>query len=138
MSETFFSDNGGIYIPPCPLSIRDISLEYITPEKAKEYLESQAPNRRIKQGLVDKICRDIENGLWKFNGDTICFNNKGQLMDGQHRMKAFVKTNTGHWCLVVKNLHDESNNSKDTGVSRTAGDIFFFMKSSMVIIKQHW
>lgn len=109
-----------------PISINDISVEYITPEKAREWVACQGTNRKLKPRLLFKIMGDIKNGLWRVNGGTFCFDKHGRLVDGQHRCNAIIKTGIGVWGIIVRNVPADAVQTIDTGVSRTASDIFTF------------
>ena len=62
----------------------------VTPEIAQEFLERNHNNRKIKPRKVDKFAYQLSQGQWITNGDTIRFDVKGTLIDGQHRLKAVV------------------------------------------------
>jgi hypothetical protein len=46
--------------------------------------------RSISQMTVDRYARDIRNGLWAANPQTISFDDKGRIIDGRHRLMAIV------------------------------------------------
>lgn len=63
----------------------------LTPELAELLLASNADNRNVSPGLVEGISRDIIEGRWVFNGETLIVSIDGQLNDGQHRCLAVIK-----------------------------------------------
>lgn len=66
-----------------------IEVKTITPEKAKDILANHnGINRNVNTSHYEAILRNMKQGTWRFNGDTICFNKDGMLIDGQHRLKA--------------------------------------------------
>lgn len=102
---------------------RNIPVVLVTPEQAQEWLETRFDNERlIRANKVTAFARDMENGFWLFNGDTIRFNQDGRLIDGQHRLKAIIESKTAQWFGVV-NIPDEARAGIDTGSSRTLGDL---------------
>lgn len=66
----------------------------VTPELAKEWLESAGTNRGISQNRVKTYAEDMKNGNWQYNGEEIKFNESGELIDGQHRLHAIIRANT--------------------------------------------
>lgn len=84
------------------------TFEFITPEIAKEYLKlNMACNRRIDTQRVKELTTDIQNGNWQINGDTIRFNKKGELIDGQHRLTAIAKSGCTVMTGVTRNIEND-------------------------------
>lgn len=100
-----------------------VSLEVINPEQAKVYLQQNQCNYRKKdQKHISVLSRDMRNGRWKFNSDTIAFDVDGILTDGQHRLYAIVDSGArGLEFLVVRGMPAGSGDdaSKDTGKRRS-------------------
>jgi hypothetical protein len=96
----------------------------VTPEVAQEFLERNHNNRKIKPRKVDKFAYQLSEGQWITNGDTIRFDVTGTLIDGQHRLKAVVRTGVPMTeQLVVRNLPVEAWRTIDDGAPRTFGDV---------------
>ena len=64
----------------------------VTPETAKRWLSLNTHNRSFKKHSLEKLVYAIETKQWLNTGDSIKFNGDGQLLDGQHRLMAVVKT----------------------------------------------
>ena len=69
----------------------------ITPDMAKQWLRADAETghanyRPLDKKLVDRYARDMQKGMWDYNGETIKFNCNGRLVDGQHRLHAIVQS----------------------------------------------
>jgi hypothetical protein len=97
----------------------------ITPTMAKELLEKNISNRRVKGKVVAKYATDMLNGLWlEDTGELITISKLGVLLNGQHRLLAIIKSNTSHKMHLATNAPDEVFRVIDTGSSRTTGDIF--------------
>ena len=62
----------------------------VTPELAREWLSKNGKNRRYSQANAMKIAKAISEGQWSLNGETICFDENGRLLDGQHRLNAVI------------------------------------------------
>ena len=106
--------------------LEDVSVIYLTPDKAREFLANQRNNRRVKEANVSKLINDMTNNRFVYNGDPLRFDRHGRLGDGQHRCLACIKTGLTFPVLVVRNLPDEAFLTIDIGASRTAADLFTF------------
>jgi hypothetical protein len=94
----------------------------ITKEIAEEMLTHNTDNpRNLKRHVVKAYTDAIASGAWRITGDTIVFNDKGVLLNGQHRLTGVVKSGQPIICLVVKGLPD--NKVYDIGAQRTVTDI---------------
>ena len=101
------------------------SIEYITPQQAKDYLESNVVNRNISSKTVDKYANDMKNGAWQLNGQPIVFSKSGELRDGQHRLAAIVKSGTIVPMAVVRGV-EETVSVYDIGRNRSVLDSLIF------------
>lgn len=64
----------------------------VTPEMARDILENHnSINRNISKPHVKALLSNMQRGTWRFNGDTIRFDKDGELIDGQHRLKALAE-----------------------------------------------
>lgn len=104
----------------------EVSLETISPETAKEYLSRNVNNRKIKKLAKEMYVRDITSDNWVLNGDTICFDVEGNLVDGQHRLLACIEAGKEFETLVVRGVQSKAKDTIDTGVNRTSADILDF------------
>lgn len=94
----------------------------VTPKIAEESLRYNPNNRRIRQTVVDAYARDMKEGRWHLNGETIKFDHLGNLLDGQHRLSAVVQAGVPVQMVVVVGLVPEVQETVDGGIARTAGD----------------
>lgn len=98
-------------------------VETITPAKAKKYLATMGRNRRKRGRLKQRYMDAMASGQWKLTGESIKFNTKGELIDGQHRLEAVIESNKSIEILVCRNVPDEAFMELDTGGTRTPGDL---------------
>jgi hypothetical protein len=98
------------------------TIETITPEMAKKYLENNMLNRKLSKSTVRIYMRDIENKAWNLNGESIKFTKSGTLIDGQHRLMAIIKTNIPVQTFVTRNLPEDSYTTIDRGKKRALSD----------------
>lgn len=91
-----------------------IRLVDVTPRMAQEILDTKnTKNRAINKNHLLALVKNIKNGTWRFNGDTICFDANGTLIDGQHRLRAIALSDTPVLCLFVEGLDPETIKTKD-------------------------
>lgn len=97
----------------------------ITPAKAKELLEANIENRKIRHGRIIQLANDIIEGRWmEDTAETIKIAKTGRILDGQHRLHAIVKANKPIYCHIATNLDESVFKVIDTGAVRSATDIF--------------
>lgn len=94
----------------------------ITPERAAELLANNPNNRNLSKPLAKKYASDMEAGLWLYNGDPIRTNEKGELIDGQHRLQAAVISGLSFEAELIEGLPDSVVPTIDSGRRRSAGD----------------
>lgn len=98
-------------------------LKCITPEDAKTLLLLNTNNRPLIDSYVDKLAKDMTEGRWIQNGDTIRISNTGVLLDGQHRLAAIVKSGVDQTYLVASDLANDAFAVTDNGKPRTTGHV---------------
>jgi len=98
---------------------------FITPSLAKELLQSNTKNRKIKIPVVKKYANEITSNRWRTNtAEVIKISKTNVILDGQHRLHAIVMADKGINMHVVNNLEDDVFDVLDTGSARTAFDVF--------------
>lgn len=97
-----------------------ISIETITPEVAEKMLQTNVGNRDLISSVA--VTKAIENDEWELNGATIVFDENGNLIDGQHRLTACIKTGKPIVTIVVRGIKRSAQITMDTGVKRRLRD----------------
>ena len=64
----------------------------MTPELAQKYLDTQINNRKANNDWVNALAQSIARGEWVMDGNSIKMDDAGHLIDGQHRLRAVVKS----------------------------------------------
>lgn len=100
-----------------------ISVSDITPKKAKDLLANNDNNRRLRQDRINLYASEMTAGNWKLNGVPIVLDDTGELRDGQHRLKAIIKSNKTMKNTVIIKLPKEQANCYDIGAQRSVMDI---------------
>lgn len=98
-------------------------MENVTPEQASQWLERNTHNRKLRTHQVAAMVRDIQEGRWQWNGDSIKFADDGTLLDGQHRLHAIVESGQPVLTLVVSGLAKTTQATMDTGTKRSGADV---------------
>lgn len=93
-----------------------VSMMDISPSQAEKWLDSIPEyQRKIDDKQVKKLVMAINKGQWRENGATIVFNAKGELLDGQHRLKASILSGKPIRSLVVKGVSEEESTFQTIG-----------------------
>lgn len=101
------------------MRINEITL---TPARAQELLDTMGANRRIADYYVAQMASDIREGRWVDNGETIKTDDRGRLIDGQHRCAAVVRAGVAIPAILVGNLSDRAQGTVDIGRIRSASN----------------
>ena len=72
--------------------------------------------RKIRKATVANYARQMADGIKHYSWDCIAFDKDGNLLNGQHRLLACVKSNTSFYAFVITNAE---NITGDTGLKRT-------------------
>lgn len=95
----------------------------VTPKVARKWLESVAPNRRVRPHIVSRYAEAMARGEWLQTGEAIKFNVNDELVDGQHRLLAVVESDVTVRMFVQRGLPVEAMTVLDSGVKRNLGDL---------------
>jgi len=95
----------------------------ITKEEAEEILSRNGINRVFSVKAIDALAFQMRKGLFVYNGEAIIISDDNQLLDGQHRLMACVKSGVTIDVELVTGVPKVAMNTIDTGRARTAGDI---------------
>ncbi len=108
---------------PSTDDVLDVSIEVITPQKARILLDkSYEGQRNIRKRVVKSYVEQMEDGLWEMSAETIKLSPYGRLLDGQHRLTAVVESGKAQTFLVVKGVKEKSILTIDDGAKRSLAD----------------
>lgn len=100
-----------------------MTVETITPEKAREYLKQNTDNyRKISKAKVGLYAEEMKAGRWELNGEGIMFDESGTLKNGQHRLAAILQAGTAVEMTVIRGVADGVN-IYDSGSNRSLAQI---------------
>ena len=97
-------------------------LVQVTPDMARNMLNSNPVNRRLSERAVSDLAKAILNNDWQITHQGIAFYDDGTLADGQHRLTAVVKANVPVYMMITKGLSKEAAMSIDSGRRRSLID----------------
>lgn len=92
----------------------------ISPIQAKEILRYNTNNRRVSENIVNKYTKRMLNNQWRVSNDAIAFSHNGELSNGQHRLRAIIKSDKTIDALIAFNT--DNFTEMDRGKSRTISD----------------
>lgn len=104
-------------------------VETITPQIAQEYLAMNVINRPLHTAKVTEYADAMLRGQWQLNGESICFDVKGHMVNGQHRLNAVIEAskqnpNISFQTVVVRGVSEDSFLTFDSGLGRKVTDVF--------------
>lgn len=79
----------------------------ITPDIANQLLIQNTGNRTVRTTVVARYSDDMKNGNWGLSHQGIAIDINGNLIDGQHRLLAIVKSGETIPMLVTTGLQPE-------------------------------
>ena len=103
----------------------------IGPEDAMAMLEMNGANRPLNDQHVKRIARQIADGKWKFNGDTIKIAVSNDILDGQHRLWAIIEAKAAVETIVVRGIEPDAFATIDTlRKPRSGSDVLALLGAS--------
>lgn len=102
-----------------------VELAVITPEQARTMLsKNSAKNRSIRKSWVNTLAYALETGNWTIPGniDAIVFDDKGELINGQHRLSAIVQAGIPAPLYITFGVESDAYKYMDNGAKRVLAD----------------
>lgn len=97
-------------------------LQLVTPQKAERWLKKNEVNRRLRDSHITRLARDMDEGRWELNGESVKFDSAMNLLDGQHRLMACVRAGKPFYTVVVYDVRPEAMKNIDIGIKRQFSD----------------
>lgn len=107
---------------PCNKQYAPVIVD-VTPEMASRMLAKNNHNRGLTAARVERMAGDMLRGEWTFNGESIKQDIDDNLLDGQHRLAAIVKSGLTQRMLIVPGLPPEAQDTIDTGTARSVSNV---------------
>jgi hypothetical protein len=111
-------------------------LVHVTPEVAERFLEKNHSNRKVRESVVDTYAKDMTEGRWEQTHQGIAFDSDGNLMDGQHRLMAIVKSGVSLEMIVAHNVESRVNidNHAKRNLTDTTGWNKYYISMAKTIL----
>lgn len=107
----------------------EIYLAQITPSMAIDFLAKNSEGQRnLNEQVAARYAEDMSSDEWPFTGSPILFDDKGELIDGQHRMQAIINSETTQMCLIVAGLPTDIIRAVDAGRKRNYATFLAMVK----------
>lgn len=119
--ESLYMPPGTLKRVPASMAAKHPRVEpmLVTPEVAKRWLEQNTlSNRPISEATVNAYLEEIEAGRWALTHQSIAFNPQGELVDGQHRLTALLRSGRSVVMMVATGFPIQYNSPIDTGYVR--------------------
>lgn len=100
-----------------------ITMELMTPEKAKRLLEHNENNRKVNRNNVNKYKKAIMEGKFIPTGDCITVDKYGNLLNGQHRLIAISETGIPVNVDIKYGVNPDVKYVQNTGRATTKTDL---------------
>ena len=95
----------------------------LTPSKAKELLDKNIGNRKVKLSPKNSYVMQMKGGYWKENGEPIIVDCNGFIKDGQHRLLAVIESGFEYNVPLITGVDPNVMDTIDTGSNRSLGDV---------------
>lgn len=104
----------------------EIQIVSVTPKLAVEYLTRNASNRRVRPGHINALSAVMTAGQFQSTHQGIALNTKGEVVDGQHRLMAIVKSGVTVKMPVAYGVNAEHYGHLmiDVGMNRSTADVY--------------
>lgn len=130
-------DTYKFYGPDLPEEIYKVfpMIDWLDADDAEELLkrnnepqpDTHGSNRASSTGLISNMADDMLSGSWRFSHQGIALNDRGELVDGAHRLKALIVANRRRpgikvLMIVWHNIPGDAIDVIDLNRRRTPGD----------------
>lgn len=100
-------------------------IERISPTMAKSYLDNNYGNQRsLSESHIVHLAQQMKAGQWECNGEPIIFDDNNNLIDGQHRLHAVIRSGVPILTLVVTEVKQGAFVTINSGKPRSNSDVF--------------
>jgi hypothetical protein len=99
-----------------------VTIERISPTKAKQWLQGNVDNRKLRESRVLFFARLLQEDEWELTGDAVVFDDQEILINGQHRLTAVVVAKKTAQFLVLRGVPSKAQEVMDQGLSRNLSD----------------
>lgn len=97
----------------------------VTPDMASDWLSyrNHPKNRPLSKSVAGKYQADMESGRWALTPEGLIFDTQGQIISGQHRLKAVANSGKSFQFWVFPDQPRDIFDVVDQGYKRTAAHV---------------
>lgn len=96
----------------------------VSPAIARTWIDStSSKNRSLSAQRVRAYAELMKSGRWLMNGESIIIDDNGNLIDGQHRLHAVIRSGASVKMVVVRGVDPGTFKTIDVGKKRCPGDV---------------
>jgi len=103
-------------------TLKEQRVEIITPADAWDMLQHNRAGRSIRQSHVEYLANEMKSGNWQLTHQGIAIDEKGNIIDGQHRLSAIIMADRSVALFVARNVPARRYQFIDCGIKRSIGD----------------
>lgn len=107
----------------------------VTPDMAENLLKYNVDNRKIRDTSIKNLSRSMKNGEWIYTHQGVAIDKNGILIDGQHRLKAVLKSGVSVPMILFENVDPRAFNVIDQGERRSPYDVLRTSPSAAAIVR---
>lgn len=100
-----------------------VSVEKITPMLAESLLKLNTDNRKLRTSHVDFLAAQMRSGNFRLTHQGIAISEDDVLLDGQHRLRAVVKSGVAVDMYVFRDVDGGTFTAIDIGAKRSNSDV---------------
>lgn len=89
-----------------PPPIISITVEDISPQKAREYL-GRGKARRPSRKHIERLAATMRDGVWRLMHQGILIGPRGALLDGRARLHAIIKADVTVRMMVTRGVRQQ-------------------------------
>ena len=104
----------------------------VTPDFASVLLGKMGNNRRLNDERVNLYADQMRKGLWKRSPQGIVIDEDGKLIDGQHRLRAVIKSGCDVMMCITYGAPAETIKVLDCGQARTLSQTMKICEASIM------
>lgn len=119
MSETLSPEGSKFRLPSEPMVMT------VTPDMASDWLSyrNHPKNRPLSKSVAGKYQADMESGRWALTPEGLIFDTQGQIISGQHRLKAVANSGKSFDFWIFPDQPRDIFDVVDQGYKRTAAHV---------------
>ena len=106
----------------------EIEVRPLTKGECEKSLANKADlQRNLKTWRQKQLASDLIEGNWWFTGAAVVYNQDGRLIDGQHRIGEWLRSEIFPDTIIVRGVRDEAYLSIDNVTPKTLADHFKYL-----------